>query len=142
MAKKRAVKKKKKVTPAPKLRKKCIELAKKIAKTRDGYKCQRCGKTKEAGWKIDGSHVHPVGLDGRLAADPINIKALCAGCHMKWHEDPVTMGRWYIEMFPDRVWYLNQERLANRKLGTISRLEWQAIFDDLKKQMAQFEAPY
>lgn len=141
MAKKKA--KKKKVTPAPKLRKKSIELAKKIAKTRDGYVCVRCGKSKEQGWKIDGSHVHPVGLDGRLAADPINIKALCAKCHMKWHDDPVVMGRWYIEMFPERVEYLNKKRLEYRKLGTITRLEWQEIHDKLKARLDELtKAPF
>ncbi len=141
MAKKKA--KKKKVTPAPKLRKKSIELAKTIAKTRDGYRCVKCGKSKEQGWKIDGSHVHPVGLCGRLAADPLNVKALCARCHHDWHHDPVPMGKWYCDVFPDRVKYLNKKRLANRKLGTITRLEWQEIYDDLKLQLDQLTtAPF
>ena len=84
--------------------KRCLAIAKTIAKERDGYICQRCGKAKSEGYKIDASHVIPnTPKDRVLAVEPENIKALCAGCHkFYWHLSPVESGLWFVEKFPDR----------------------------------------
>ena len=115
------------------LKEQCLKLAKQIAKARDGYTCQKCGRTRP--YKIDGSHVVPVSLDGRLASDPINIKALCSRCHLHWwHVSPAEAGPWFIERFPARWEYLQAERLANQRLGTI-HIDWfRWRKDQLEKQ--------
>jgi 5-methylcytosine-specific restriction endonuclease McrA len=84
--------------------KQCLTIAKTIAKERDGYTCQRCGKAKSEGFKIDASHVIPnTPKDRALAVEPENIKALCAGCHkFFWHLSPVESGLWFVEKFPKR----------------------------------------
>ena len=89
---------------ATQIYKQCLTIAKTIAKERDGYICQRCGKAKSEGFKIDASHVIPnTPKDRALAVEPENIKALCAGCHkFFWHLSPVESGLWFVEKFPKR----------------------------------------
>jgi len=82
---------------------KAIELAKKLAKERDGYTCLRCGRSKQGGYQIQGSHIFGIGAHPRLAAEILNIKALCASCHRWWHSSPQESGKWFREKYPD--WY-------------------------------------
>lgn len=85
-------------------KKKCVEMAKTIAKTRDKYICQKCGKTREQA-QIHGSHVYPVRY-GILASDPDNIIALCAGCHDlkkdSWHGSPLESAEWFEQHYPGK----------------------------------------
>src|SRR3990167_7895746 len=91
-------------------RKKCVAWAKTKAKERDGWKCLHCGRTKEQGWQMHGSHILPEGTYISMSADPENILTLCAKCHTggmwknakepAWHTDPVYFGRWTEEKFP------------------------------------------
>jgi len=67
-------------------KKQCIELAKKVAKTRDGYRCRTCGRTDR---QMHGSHIIPVSRNWFYAVDVGNIICQCARCHMEWHESPV-----------------------------------------------------
>lgn len=85
----------------------CMRLAKAIAKERDDYTCQKCGKRGKDGWKIDASHVIPDGRCERLNTDPQNMKALCFSCHkLWWHLSPLEAGIWFFEKFPERTSYL------------------------------------
>ena len=99
-------------------RKKCVERAKKIAIERDGGLCQRCGKSKQDGWQIHGSHVFPEGKYHGMSANTENIKALCAQCHMWWHENPIASSEWFREKFPKRY-----KKLKSDSLKTI-QLDW------------------
>lgn len=87
-------------------RKKEVAKAKIIAKERDNWTCQRCGRSRDYGYQIHGSHVFSEGRHPGMSADPLNIKALCAQCHMWWHENPAESMPWYKRKFPERYAYL------------------------------------
>lgn len=110
-------------------RKKAIVLACDIAKERDGRKCMYCGVTGDTA-KIDASHVYSKGKYLYLAADPLNIKPLCANCHLHWwHSCPIPASEWFKKKFPDRLEYLNK-KIKNHKQG---RVDWEKKFKQLKE---------
>ena len=92
-------------------RKKCLTLAKDEAKKRAGYKCEHCGRTKEQGWQMHGSHIYSEGVYKSMSADADNILCLCATCHTggffggslkpSWHEDPIYFSNWFNEKYPE-----------------------------------------
>lgn len=107
-------------------RKKCVELAKKAALERDDYTCQKCGK-KRGEWQIHASHVFPEGRYHNLSATIINIKALCAYCHMFWwHKHPTEAGEWYQKKF--KVRYLQLLELAR----DTKPKDWEEEYNKLK----------
>lgn len=109
-------------------RKKCVERAKKIALERDGFQCQKCGKKKSAGWRIEASHVFPEGAYHSLSADPENIKALCSWCHIRWwHSVPTEAGVWFREKFPDRFASLTRKKL------TVVITRWDKVYENYAK---------
>ena len=115
----------------------CLRNAKTIAKIRDDYTCQRCGRKRSEGFKIDGSHVYPKHIDKRLAVDPVNVKALCAACHMNWwHVHPVEAGLWYAETWPERLEYLRSQYEANRKLREPG-IQWWRELDALLGELVR-----
>lgn len=115
-------------------RKKCIELAKKIAKERDNYTCQKCGASKP-NVQIQGAHLLPVTY-GLTAADPENILALCSGCHMwkasSWHQSPLENSEWFQTKFPGRYERLKKKATPSRP---IKEAEWQEILANLKVRL-------
>ena len=82
-------------------RKKCVEIAKVLAKERDNYICQRCGRSKKQGYQIHASHLKSEGTHRSMSADLDNIMAKCAQCHMWWHENPTDSDKWFREKYPD-----------------------------------------
>lgn len=88
-----------------KIKKKCIELAKRIAKEKANYICEKCGRSKMQGWRMHGAHIIPVEF-GNTAADPDNILCLCAKCHSigreSAHENPLEFSRWFEKKIPGR----------------------------------------
>ena len=111
-------------------RKKAVELAKKIAKERDGYTCQRCGACKP-NVKIDGAHILPETY-GLTAANPRNIIALCSSHHTmdkdSWHKNPLGQ-QWFHDKFPglyDEMW-----AIAN-PTRPIKDWEWKEWLQQLK----------
>lgn len=111
---------KKKWPSKTKLNKKNCELAKLIAKARDRYICQHCGRTSN----IHGSHIINEARDHRLACDPYNIKALCYNCHFWWrHKNPVEAGDWFRAKRPGRREKLQAQHIANQDKWTI-QLSW------------------
>lgn len=110
--------------------KKSIELAKKIAKERDGYICVKCGKSKDNGWQIHGSHIKGVGAHPRLAVEPRNIKALCATCHRWWHSSPTDSGKWFRETFPEWAEELDELCKIERDM---KKPDYQKVYEELKK---------
>ena len=122
--------KKKKPITIGKLKKKIETEAKRIAKERDGYICQKC-KKKVSGSSAHGSHVIPVSRSQLLRFDPWNIKCLCYGCHFQyWHLNPTESGIWFRETFRDRFEYL--DRLKNEKKHW-KRFELEALYEELKQ---------
>ncbi len=112
-------KKKKEKTPTF-YRKKCVERAKKLAKERDKYICQWCGR-KDG--KMDGSHVFPEGKHNGMSAMVDNIKALCFQCHSRWHESPVEGVEWFKAKFPDR--YKKLKKLSLKPIKTDWKKEYE-----------------
>jgi hypothetical protein len=118
-------------------KKKSLELAKKIAVIRDGGICQKCGRSKDAGYQIHGSHILSVGGHPALCATLKNIKALCATCHApgykgSWHDDPggnLAPDGWFHKKYPGRLRYLI--RLEQRISG---KQNWEEVHLILKKQ--------
>ncbi len=88
----------------PKIRKRLITAAKKIARTRDG-KCRfNCSHNYT---KLDGAHIIPVSRGWQYAVDTSNIIALCPTCHTlgrpSWHSDE-TWGWNQLEIHCPEVW--------------------------------------
>jgi hypothetical protein len=116
-----------------KLRKKCVVLAKIIAKYQAGYKCEKCGvdgKFKQ----LQGSHIYPEGRYSSMSADIDNILCLCAGCHMwsndSWHENPLESVEWFHSKFPKRYEELKKRSRESKKCDLIY---WQNKWDNLNK---------
>ena len=112
-------------------KKEAIKLAKEIAKTRDKYTCQRCGKKN---CKIDGSHILPVTY-GQTAANPDNIIALCVSCHTlnkdSWHQNPLGQD-WFHKKYPGKYEKLRKLALPNKP---IKKYEWEVIYKKLKSMV-------
>lgn len=112
-------------------RKHCVALAKRIALTRDGYQCVRCGRSKEHGYKIDGSHIFSEGGHPAISAEPDNIKALCSRCHTlagdSWHEDPANQD-WFDKKYPGR-----RERLRKLERELQGKQDWEQVYQRLSE---------
>jgi len=120
------------------MKKENVELAKTIAKIRDGYICQKCWKTENIHW----SHVINEARDHRLSCDPENIKALCYNCHLnRRHKNPVEAGERFKEKRPWRRENLKCKHLDNRFLGTISPIWVEEQNKLLKETLQSMEEP-
>ena len=103
--------------------KKLSELAKKCAKERDKYICQKCGK-ECVGADAHGSHVLNVGTHKNMELDPSNIKCLCYYHHMNWwHKDVMYASKWFKGKFPERWVYLQEISKLKLKLSTVELAE-------------------
>ena len=123
-------------------RKKATELAKKIAVIRDGGTCQKpgCGRSKDTGYQIHGSHILSVGAHPALCAELKNIKALCATCHSpgfkgSWHEDPagnLAPDGWFHKKYPGRIKYLLklEKKIAGNQ-------DWEVVHNNLKQKLKE-----
>jgi len=122
------------------LRKKCVTMAKKIARARDGYKCRYCG-IGEPQRGTQGSHVYAEGYSKRMSADVDNIIALCASHHMtgvwnksvnwNWHGTPAEATDWFRSKWPELWEELHQRSLI---LEPCDMKFWQEKYESLKKQ--------
>ena len=115
----------------PTIRAKAITEAKRVAKERDKYVCQKCGATSETR-QIQGSHIIPVNAKGLIACDPYNIIALCSSCHKwagdSWHEAPMEQ-KWFDDKFPGRYSELKKRHKPN---VPIKKWQWQEEYEKLK----------
>jgi len=114
----------------------CIELAKKIAKERDGYKSVKSGLTKDT-HQIHGSHILGVGAHPRMAVYPLNIKALTAQEHLWWHSAPTESGFWFKKKFPQ--WNKELEELRKEVEGNLLKPNYQRIYEELKEELKRLE---
>jgi len=117
-------------------KKKCIDMAKILAKQRDGWTCQRCGR-KKGEVQIHGSHIFPTRY-GILASDPENIIALCAGCHDlrmdSWHGSPLESAEWFESKYPGRKQELQDKMSTVPEKLTI--IYWQERYTLLKQTIS------
>ena len=111
------------------LKKKCVILAKLIARKRDGDKCQYCGVSSRTN-AIHGSHILPEGAYPLMSTEPYNIIPLCAVHHLSganprmgnrepsWHGDPIFFAKWFEKKWPGRY----------QKLLDMNKEKGQSIF--------------
>lgn len=113
---------------------KAIELAKKIAKTRANYECEKCSRTKAQGWQMHGAHILPVTW-AKTAANPDNILCLCGACHSlggkSQHQNPIPFARWFEQKWPGR--YDELERIAiDYSQNPFPKIDWSYELEQLK----------
>ncbi len=133
------IKKKKGKSPTY-YRKLCVSWAKLEARKRDGDKCQFCGRTKEQGYAIHGSHILPEGAYPLMSAEPYNIIALCSIHHLSganprmgnkepsWHGDPIFFADWFNKKWPGR--YKKLQEMDKEKNKHI--INWEKKWNDIK----------
>jgi len=108
----------------------CIELAKKIAKARDGYKSVKSGRSD---CQMHGSHILGVGAHPRMAVYPLNIKTLTAQEHLWWHSAPTESGEWFKNKFPE--WIKELEKLRFEVEGDLKKTNYEIKLEELKKEL-------
>jgi 5-methylcytosine-specific restriction endonuclease McrA len=85
--------------------------------------CEWCGGLKN----LQAAHVVTrANLRLRYCID--NLLCLCAGCHLKWHHDPLEAMLWFNTTWPERATYLLKEKNIIRKM-TIQ--DYQKIIKEL-----------
>lgn len=121
-------------------RKKAVELAKKIAKERDGYQCQKCPRNKAQGWQMHGAHIMPETWQA-TCADPENIITLCAACHSMGgnsaHQNPIKFGRWFDEKYPGLYDRMEQKAVAYSQ-NPFPKIDWDEVIAELKNNTHRF----
>lgn len=115
-----------------KMKKKCIELAKKI--TRLKGVCEKCGRSDR---QLHGAHVLSVRHE-LTAADLDNIICLCAWCHKfspdSWHEEPLENADWFNSKWPGRY-----EQLLKKANGPKEIIDWERIHAELKVVLKEYQ---
>ena len=104
------------------LKKACDKLFSELVRSRGA--CERCGKTTS----LQTSHIISRTYMG-TRFDPDNANALCGGCHLWWHHEPIEAARWLEGKWPGRYDRLNFKRRA------ISKLDLQLVKLDLTQQL-------
>lgn len=107
-------------------RKRCVAWAKKTAKERDKYICQKCGKKVE-GMNAHGSHIYNEGTYRSMSADPDNILTMCYYCHINWwHKSPLDAAAWFKEKYPELF------KELRKRAQTIVIVNWQKRWEEIK----------
>ena len=79
-------------------------------KERDHWTCQRCGTVYPK--KAQGLHAAHIFSRRfkRTRHDPINGVALCFGCHMHFHSNPLELHDWALDYLGTRSYNLLKKR--------------------------------
>ena len=92
------IKRSKKATSRHHMIKALDAAARQIVFERDGHRCVRCNSPdRDVQWAHILSRRH---LCTRW--NPDNALALCAGCHMFWHNEPALSVPWFIGLYRER----------------------------------------
>ena len=112
--------------------KKLDDLIRKACLIRDDNQCQWCGSKSN----LQLSHVRSRKFyETRWELG--NVKILCAGCHFRWHENPVEADAWFDGKFPARrQWILE---LKKRPVGTWRDSDLLAIKETLERKINELE---
>lgn len=127
-----------------KLRKKCVTLAKWIARARDGFKCRYCGLG-EPNRGTQGSHVYAESHSKSMSADIDNIIALCASHHMtgiwnkavnwNWHGTPAEATDWFRKNWPELA---EELRLRSLDLKVCDAAFWEKKLVELQEEKKKY----
>lgn len=123
-----------------KLRKKCVDIAKKINKEQSNYKCQYCGKGKPERM-VHSHHIFSEGLNKAMSADVDNLITLCWVHHLgglkfvstkifSFHGSPADATAWFIEKYPELYEKLRERSNTYQKLD---RIFWENKLIELQK---------
>ena len=127
-------KKPKKDKPPTWWKKQCVQLAVVIAKERDKYICQKCGKKVE-GTNAHGSHIYNKGTYTSMSADSDNLQTMCFYCHMYWwHRNPLEAAEWFKTNFPDLF-----KTLRERSKMPPRSMNWKKRYDELQEEYKRYE---
>lgn len=108
-------------------RKKCVEWAKKQAKERDRYVCQKSG-VKVEGMNAHGAHILPEGAYPLMSAEPYNIITLSYRAHINWwHKSPHEAAEWFDKKWPGR--YKELRAMAEGKKNHV--INWKLKYESL-----------
>lgn len=125
----------------PSSKSKAVDLAKKIAKVRDGFVCQKCGRSKAQGWQMHGAHIMPETW-AATAADPDNILTLCARCHSMGgesaHQNPIQFGRWFDEHYPGLYDQMASKAVAYSQ-NPFPKIDWDLALADLRSELKRVD---
>jgi hypothetical protein len=79
-------------------------LCRKVVMLRDRGMCVRCWSAKKIrnSENIQWAHVYSRRFKS-LRWNPMNSMALCAGCHLFWHHQPVAAAAWWVGHFGEQV---------------------------------------
>ena len=122
------------------LRKRCVALAKELAKKRDNYKCQYCGIGKPQR-QVHSHHIFHEGMYKSMSADPDNLISLCVIHHQggfgwksptgfNFHNSPRESTEWVMEHYPERYAELKKRSLEYIKTDYIY---WTKKLEELKQ---------
>lgn len=112
-------------------RKECVKTAKTIAKIRDKWICQRCGKPVE-GSDAHGSHIYPEGTYRNMSALVENILCLCFDCHINWwHKYPKDAKDWFNKRYKELAFFLEKEA----KESINKKINWQSLLALLREKL-------
>ena len=111
-------------------KKKLHSLVRQIVIARDKV-CLRCKKSTN----LHASHIYPRGKYPKMQFDPLNVKALCLGCHLYWwHKHPIEAREWAEEA-------LGIDRLdkLKKQANTINKTPWdfKEIESELKNKIGE-----
>ena len=99
------------VSPLNKLKRKLDKLCAQIVKNRDNHTCQWCNKP-VSGQNEHWAHIFSKGSTGLyMRWNLLNSLVLCFHCHWKWHSGAGLA--WFMEAFPARYEYLNNQPLSH-----------------------------
>jgi len=108
-------------------------LAREIVLYRDGYCCQRCGKSREDGAVIQWCHV--LSRDARsIRWDPLNSMALCQPDHFFFTVQPARWATFLDERWPGRIEELH--RLRNEAARSGTKPDYAEIIASLRSQVS------
>lgn len=108
-----------------------------IIKIRDEHRCQMCGKY-VTGSDAHCSHVLPKSLGYYVRWLLLNMKLLCTHCHLSiWHLNPTTGGKWFRDVFPARMEYL--DNLKKNPLDKWNDIKLLCVLEELKTKLKELE---
>lgn len=116
------------------------DLCRDVVMWRDDWKCLRCGKPayrSETTGKLiglDWSHVYSRNNWG-VRWDLDNSKALCKGCHLWWHHNPVDAVEWWKEKLGEKAY----RSLILRKNTSTGKQDYIAIKLYLEDALEKFK---
>lgn len=91
-----------------------------------GHCCERCGKRERLQWH----HVYSRRYLS-LRWEALNLIALCAGCHLWWHHNPLDAAAWFAERFGE-----SRVRRLRLIMGTRKRTDLPGLLESLRSALA------